>query len=534
MKNALYLLAALTLSSGCSDDGKGLETVTGTASASDEVRNSAGIDSYEFTVAQSTGANVTIKDVSGSVLGTVVIRPSGAKLIAEIQTQGSETARVTLSSYLDGNENYHPRFHLEVGDAAWGVEGTVDINGKIVGSVMYSGKETAHDLILIEAGIDVATDEEAEQWMEYVSIEPISSNSSVPLLLGTISDTVLATAIGKAIAEIDTSTSKQGFGVNRQPLSSTCEVSMGAVGVVGTGLAGLCWKAFESTGGFNILVAVPCAGAAITVAAEALVVYLCYFEARKSENDCQGICEPWHSVALSADESECICECVPDKCDAWCKQNAGDRIFIESNGCISPLSPDVNVCGCRYEDNDIDTSLPADTPLTHPPMIDCVGGKYDPDSNLCWQETPNENDLIWEEAKAYCSRFGEEWHLPTVSELRSLFRRGNDEDCYRLEWNMKWAEDPADYCGVHDRCLRFDCYDDNKCNPIGCDPRQGPGTEGCYWDSALSGTCDDVFWSSSEVTDKKMRAWYFAFGRGYVELSSKLMGNSARCVRSGK
>ena len=129
MKNALYLLAALTLSSGCSDDGKGLETVTGTASASDEVRNSAGIDSYEFTVAQSTGANVTIKDVSGSVLGTVVIRPSGAKLIAEIQTQGSETARVTLSSYLDGNENYHPRFHLEVGDAAWGVEGTVDING---------------------------------------------------------------------------------------------------------------------------------------------------------------------------------------------------------------------------------------------------------------------------------------------------------------------------------------------------------------------------------------------------------------------
>src|SRR4030042_1163627 len=49
----------------------------------------------------------------------------------------------------------------------------------------------------------------------------------------------------------------------------------------------------------------------------------------------------------------------------------------------------------------------------------------DPVSGLTWQKAPPSKYLSWEEAITYCEELsvaGGGWHLPTISELRSLIR----------------------------------------------------------------------------------------------------------------
>jgi len=186
-------------------------------------------------------------------------------------------------------------------------------------------------------------------------------------------------------------------------------------------------------------------------------------------------------------------------------------------------------------DSDTDADTDADLPLTHSPMTACDGGRYDPDSDLCWQD-PLVAFAAWDDVAAYCdgSEVGGhmDWRLPTISELRSLFRRGSDAECDAMEWDVEWTDAPEGYCGVQDGCLETSCWNENGCKPSACGTEEGPGSEGCYWDSVLSGACS-AYWTSSPLgTDTSVR-WYVNFSIGSINGSELWAIYYGRCVRSG-
>jgi hypothetical protein len=186
-------------------------------------------------------------------------------------------------------------------------------------------------------------------------------------------------------------------------------------------------------------------------------------------------------------------------------------------------------------DTDGDTDTDADVPITHSPMTVCDGGKYDPDNDLCWQD-PLVAFADWDDVAAYCDDSDAvghtDWRLPTISELRSLFRRGSDAECDTMEWDLEWTDAPEGYCGVHDGCLESSCWSEDGCKPGACGTEEGPGAEGCYWDSALSGACN-AYWTSSPLgTDTTMR-WYVNFSTGTTNGSELWALYYGRCVRPG-
>jgi hypothetical protein len=139
------------------------------------------------------------------------------------------------------------------------------------------------------------------------------------------------------------------------------------------------------------------------------------------------------------------------------------------------------------------------------------GTVTDPSTGLVWEKKPSTGDLNWEQAKAHCQAKGRGWHLPTISELRSLIR-----GC-----------PAAPACNVSDGgCLAWNCRN-SSCD--GCDYNKGPAG-GCYWDSTLEGSCG-WFWSSSPVADNSGYAWDVDFDLGNVYNSVVNVGSGDRCVR---
>jgi hypothetical protein len=115
-----------------------------------------------------------------------------------------------------------------------------------------------------------------------------------------------------------------------------------------------------------------------------------------------------------------------------------------------------------------------------------------------------------------------------------LFRAGADTECEVVEWDMNWTA-PEDvtggYCEVSDFCLDYgECFS-SACIPGPCVPPGGPGAEGCHWDEALSGTCND-YWSASERADTPYNALYVNFNGGYVDNNVMWEDDDyVRCVR---
>jgi hypothetical protein len=171
-------------------------------------------------------------------------------------------------------------------------------------------------------------------------------------------------------------------------------------------------------------------------------------------------------------------------------------------------------------------------------MTDCTGGKLDPDTDLCWQDPPNTDGTNWFVAAGiydvtdnptttnYCSGLGAGWRLPTISELRSLFR-----GCLAVEWDLDWVAVPVDNCGVWDSCLSFTSCHDGPCMPGECSDYGGPDELGCYWDPALQGACDLRYWSLSQETDNANNAWRIYFYTGNTHYNDKSNAYSVRCVR---
>jgi len=126
--------------------------------------------------------------------------------------------------------------------------------------------------------------------------------------------------------------------------------------------------------------------------------------------------------------------------------------------------------------------------------------------------TEKTSTMTWQEAKDYCSKLTacgySDWHLPTISELRSLI-----QNCP--------ATQTGGVCGVTDSCLSWSDCGDSACS--GCDS----DSSGKY--SKLGDT--SWFWSSSVLSDYSDRAWIVIFSSGIVGKYNKSNSNDVRCVR---
>lgn len=158
-----------------------------------------------------------------------------------------------------------------------------------------------------------------------------------------------------------------------------------------------------------------------------------------------------------------------------------------------------------------------------------TGGTWiDTDSGLVWQDPPADKEMmLWQDAKNYCDSLvldgHDDWHLPTIRELRSLIR-----GCP--------ATMAGGACGVTDDCLKEACRN-AACE---CDKLKGPGEGGFYWAKGLHKGPGEiqVFWSSSGVPGDPLSVWYVHFEYGEVNFIGIVSGgfeliNYARCVRAG-
>ena len=143
----------------------------------------------------------------------------------------------------------------------------------------------------------------------------------------------------------------------------------------------------------------------------------------------------------------------------------------------------------------------------------------DSTSGLMWLDGSDigVTKYIWDEAISLCQDLTwasyDDWHLPTISELRSLISGCDDTET-------------GGSCGVTDSCLESSCQDENYCD--GCPPW---GDEwSCTYPSGLNGDCGS-FWSSSAVADDNDLAWGVYFGDGSVYNDSDDYGYGVRCVR---
>jgi len=157
-----------------------------------------------------------------------------------------------------------------------------------------------------------------------------------------------------------------------------------------------------------------------------------------------------------------------------------------------------------------------------------IGGTWtDPSTGLVWQNPPFDGTKKWEDAKTYCTNNeaglpGTGWHLPNISELRSLIR-----GCPNTETGGACGvTDVCSKCGVGQSCLSWDpCHDD--CS--NCSSGDGPAS-GCYWPGEMEGVCS-WYWSSSPVEGNEFYAFHLYFGNGGVGLGYVNYDGHVRCVR---
>ncbi len=154
--------------------------------------------------------------------------------------------------------------------------------------------------------------------------------------------------------------------------------------------------------------------------------------------------------------------------------------------------------------------------------IDAPGTYLDPTTGLCWEEPAAAASIAQDAAETYCAglSLGEtgpgSWHLPSVSELRTLMR-----GCPSTV--------TGGICGITDSCLSLTCDYDNCYE---CTADAGPGTDGCYWPTELGGDCH-WFWSSSHETENASYVYIAAFDDGSIlSVLTGIPANvRARCVR---
>ena len=158
----------------------------------------------------------------------------------------------------------------------------------------------------------------------------------------------------------------------------------------------------------------------------------------------------------------------------------------------------------------------------------CVDGWYDPTTGLCWENSSPSFWSTWDDALTYCDGLvvgeSDDWHLPTVTELRSLIR-----GCA--------ATETGGACRADDTCRNRSCWTE-ACN--GCPELSGPGDGGVYWPPGVRGTRSSwLYWSSLLCADCDLWpepvtfAWYVDSGCGSVGVYTRSHTSAVRCVRPG-
>ena len=175
-------------------------------------------------------------------------------------------------------------------------------------------------------------------------------------------------------------------------------------------------------------------------------------------------------------------------------------------------------------DGEVDVGDEADADIDAAPDGDADGttcpGWYDPTSGLCWRGLPDESRRGLDAAVAYCDGLASGglggWHVPTISELRSLVR-----GCPSIE--------TGGTCGVADSSPDLAGWGYDRCGD--CSVADRPGTSRCFWPEDVSGACN-WYWSRTEVPGSG-RFWFVAFSDGFVSYVGSEFGLRVRCVRPG-
>ena len=142
----------------------------------------------------------------------------------------------------------------------------------------------------------------------------------------------------------------------------------------------------------------------------------------------------------------------------------------------------------------------------------------DSSSGLIWSAKES-SGMTWENAIDYCKTYSEDglsgWHLPTISELRTLI-----QNCPKTETGGS--------CGVTDSCLSSSECDNAAC--VGCGGNVVDSNPSKY---SKLGDDTGYFGSSSVLSDRSDSVWFvnFSYG-GYLTHFGKDSGTLVRCVRS--
>ena len=221
-------------------------------------------------------------------------------------------------------------------------------------------------------------------------------------------------------------------------------------------------------------------------------------------DECGFPCPPGCGAEEVCNDETGLCDCTPECGDREC--GLDPVCGVEDCGTCpegETCNGDTGTCG-----------LPS-----------CDGGILIDD--LCWQNPPPRTTRARDDAIDYCDALSlgvhgaGSWHLPTISELRSLIR-----GCP--------ATVTGGSCRVTDRCSHRDCWDSN-CHS--CRPGGRPEPAGAYWPVGFTNrpTGDPVtewaYWSSTPHTSIPGAAWGVTFDNAHVVYGSEDELYLVRCVR---
>ena len=203
--------------------------------------------------------------------------------------------------------------------------------------------------------------------------------------------------------------------------------------------------------------------------------------------------------------SACVNPCDPNPCTS----------ITNSNGtCITNVLN--HLCGCKsgyYWKDSSCTKLPECSTSSSTPCKDPASGlTWSSAATLTWEAQSTQSALTWDKAVDYCNNLTEggysDWHLPTISELRTLIR-----NCPAMQSGAG--------CEVTDSCLSWsDCYS-GTCS--GCES-DSSGKYSKLEDSSW-------LWSSSVPSDRDNLAVGVNFSLGNVTNDYKSNSYYVRCVR---
>ena len=208
--------------------------------------------------------------------------------------------------------------------------------------------------------------------------------------------------------------------------------------------------------------------------------------------------------------------------------------FWDGSACVNPCEP--NPCATlansthectatawnKYECECDDGYFWVDLKCSTSPFPECTNSSDTPCKDSAnghfWSEKYTEK--TWLEAFNHCSGlnlpiYGGGWHLPTISELRTLV-----QDCPATQM----PPSGNDTCGVREddsvTCLSNSCWN------YSCDSCSEDHTGG---HSKLGDT--GIFWSSSIYEDYSENAWYLHFTSATVDYIGKNGAAAFRCVK---